>query len=429
MRPPIPSRPADNHKRKPLITNQGVTPFMFEKLRLAIHYHIEAFVDGDKIFYPFYYGRWVDSLAPSFKEIVLLTHTCPKNTETQYQVRAKNVSVVDLGLKPPFFLKRVFRYRHYQKLVKRECHRWDAVGFRVPSPLTIYLYPVMERKPAFFLLVGNMINVTKTARLTLWKKWILISYWMWDHWKLARIANKGVVFANGYAPLEEFPSIKDQKVIFTSSILEEEIVRREDCCTDEKVRLLYVGRFSPEKGADTAIEAIKMLRDDGFECKFRLAGTASGEEYEKLKKMVSDNGLENIVEFLGFVDHRDEMNALLDGSDIFVIPSRWDCQSRTLWEGMARGLPIIASKGIKSLPMIFAHKKDLYFVDPDQPSQIADAVLEIQRDKALRQTLIQSSLRIAHRRTLEKSAEILVGELTNSWGETDVQRYSNDRRS
>ena len=108
-------------------------------IRLALHYHIEARVENGNVFYPSYYGKWIDSLAPYFKEIVLLTHTTTQKKETQYQIEAKNISVVDLGTKPPFFLKRVIKYRHYQRLVAKEKHRWDAVGFRVPSPLAIFL--------------------------------------------------------------------------------------------------------------------------------------------------------------------------------------------------------------------------------------------------------------------------------------------------
>jgi glycosyltransferase involved in cell wall biosynthesis len=381
------------------------------KLRLAIHYHIEAFVDGDKIFYPFYYGRWVDSLAPSFKEIVLLTHTCPKNTETQYQVRAKNVSVLDLGPKPPFFLERVLRYRHYQRLVKRERHRWDVVGFRVPSPLAIYLYPVMKRKRVFFLLVGNMINVTKANEILWWKKKILLTYWMLDHWRLAYIANKEITFSNGPFLLSEFEKIKKQNVIFTSSIWEKEISGRDDCCTGKRVELLYIGRFSFEKGVDTAIEAIKLLRNKGFKCRLRLAGTTGGKEYEKLKKLVVYNHLDNIVDFVGFVVQGKEMDALLNSSDIFLIPSRWDLQPRSLWEAMSRGLPIICSRGVKSPAMLFTHKQDLYFTDPDSAEQIANGIEQIANDETLRHNLIRGSVRIARERTLEKSAEGLIRTL------------------
>lgn len=380
-------------------------------IRLALHYHIEARVENGNVFYPSYYGKWIDSLAPYFKEIVLLTHTTTQKKETQYQIEAKNISVVDLGPKPPFFLKRVMKYRHYQRLVAKEKHLWDAVGFRVPSPLAIFLYPVMKEKAAFFLLVGNMINATRMSRMAWWKKRLLINYWRWDHWKLARVANQGTVFANGPSFLEEFPKIRNQVVIFNSTIWQKEIADREDCCTGKKVELLYVGRFSPEKGLDTALEAVKLLRAKGCQCRFRLAGTTGGEEYKRLQRIIRENNLNNMVEFLGFVAQGAQMNSLLDSSDIFVIPSRWDWQTRALWEGMARGLPVIASRGIKSLPMVFEHKKEIYFVDPEQPDQIANAVIEIKRDKILREILIQSSLKIAKERTLEHAAQLLVSGL------------------
>ena len=61
--------------------------------------------------------------------------------------------------------------------------------------------------------------------------------------------------------------------------------------------------------------------------------------------------------------------------------------------------------------MVFEHKKEIYFVDPEQPDQIANAVIEIKRDKILREILIQSSLKIAKERTLEHAAQLLVSGL------------------
>jgi glycosyltransferase involved in cell wall biosynthesis len=106
----------------------------------------------------------------------------------------------------------------------------------------------------------------------------------------------------------------------------------------------------------------------------------------------------------------------MDDCDVMILPSRWDSQTRALFEGMARGLPIVASRGIKSLPMMFRDREDLYFVDPDAPEQIAQAVMDICSDQALRRRLIASSFRIASEKTQERSAELLVEGLKKFCG-------------
>ena len=44
-------------------------------LTFAVHYHIPAIVNDDGVFFPSYFGKWIDQLALSFKKIVLVVHT------------------------------------------------------------------------------------------------------------------------------------------------------------------------------------------------------------------------------------------------------------------------------------------------------------------------------------------------------------------
>ena len=43
-----------------------------KSLRLALHYHLEARILGDDIYYDGAFGKWVDELAIHFKEIILI---------------------------------------------------------------------------------------------------------------------------------------------------------------------------------------------------------------------------------------------------------------------------------------------------------------------------------------------------------------------
>lgn len=397
----------------------------FKQLRLAIHYHIEANVSAGGIYYPAYYGKWVDSLAPFFREVVLVTHTTNTRDGMDYRLKSENVSVCDLGAKPSL-LRRVIDRRKYAEVIADKASEWDIVGFRCPTPLAIHFYPKVQNKQVFFLLVGNIVGTTRMSSITTWKKWALLTYWIYDKWRLSRHSRRRPVFAIGPHFTVEYPKMRDIQQLHTSTITEHDIKGRVDCCDSATTELVCVGRLSPEKGMDTAIEAIALLKAAGISVRLRIASLDLGGEYERLKQLTSDLDVEQEVEFLGFVPHGPEMEELLDTSDLLLIPSRWDAQTRAIFEGMARGLPVIASRGVKSLPQVYTHKEDIYFVDPESPNQISDAVTEIRGDQALRQGMISSSLRIASEKTLGSSAELLLtGLLQYMEPETPLKKAQN----
>lgn len=380
---------------------------------------------ADGVYYPAYYGKWIDSLAPYFSELVLITHTTGASQGMDYKLKSKNVSVCDLGPWPPL-VKRLMRRKRYADTISRQASGWDVVGFRCPTTLAIHLYPKVSKKQVFFLLVGNMVGTTSMSKVPGWKKWALVQYWKYDKWRLSQHSRGRPVFAIGTYFNVEYPKIKNIQVLHTSTITQEEIKGREDCCEGPVTELVCVGRLSPEKGMDTAIEAVGLLKAQGVPVRLRIASLDLAGDYEQLKQMTRDLEIEEQVEFLGFVPHGPEMERLLDTSDLLLIPSRWDAQTRALFEGMARGLPVIASRGVKSLPFVYKHKEEIYFVDPESPDQIAEAVDEIRSDQSLRKGLISSGLRIASEKTLAKSAELLLtGLLQSSNQESSVDRAIN----
>ena len=106
---------------------------------------------------------------------------------------------------------------------------------------------------------------------------------------------------------------------------------------DDNVPLVtFVGRITPEKGADIVVDAAEEL---GGEFQFILAGSGflrSGLEGRKLPN----------VHFVGSIPHPD-LAALLTQSSYFVLPSRSEgfCQS-VLEAGACGAIPIITDVGV-----------------------------------------------------------------------------------
>lgn len=110
----------------------------------------------------------------------------------------------------------------------------------------------------------------------------------------------------------------------------------------EPFLLGYLGRFVPEKGLETVLEAMKFLPPHVF---FVLAG--AGRFKENLQTIALNLGLENRIRFQNPLQPN-EVPEWLCSLDALVLPSRttqvWKEQfGRVLVEAMACGIPVIGS--------------------------------------------------------------------------------------
>lgn len=376
--------------------------------RLALHYHIEATIKDGYVYYPAYYGRWIDSLSKYFKKIVLITHTIKQNDANSYKVESKNLFIIDLGAKPSP-QKRILNYKKYQNILKKNLSEFDIICYRVPSPLARFFYKITKNKINFFLLVGHMVNATSKDSKATWKSLIWKYYWKYDHSRISEIANDNLTLVNGPTFLEEFPNIANQKVIFTSTIWDKEIVYNRKVDLDTPIKLLYLGRISSEKKIDILINAFLQLSKK-YNVELNIAGNGDLQLEKNLKNLVISLELQNIY-FLGHIASKEKIQNLMDTHDIFIVPSEWDWQPRTIWEAMSRGMPIVCSKGVKSPYILFKGTDVIDFFEINDEEDLSSKISNLIIDYKKRESMIRGSLRIAKERTLEKSAELLVKHL------------------
>jgi colanic acid/amylovoran biosynthesis glycosyltransferase len=86
-----------------------------------------------------------------------------------------------------------------------------------------------------------------------------------------------------------------------------------------QVRFISVGRMSPEKGFHHALKAVRLLLDQGHSG-FTYTLVGSGIESGGLKSFAADQGLNDVVRFVG-EKTRAEVAAALEQSDAFILPS------------------------------------------------------------------------------------------------------------
>ena len=107
--------------------------------------------------------------------------------------------------------------------------------------------------------------------------------------------------------------------------------------------ILFVGRFDPMKGVETAVKALGLL-DDKIKAELHLVGGDGPESQavNRLAALVSDLGLQQRVRFAGSVDHQ-RMPDLYRRADIVVIPSYHESFGLVLLEALASGIPAAAT--------------------------------------------------------------------------------------
>lgn len=113
--------------------------------------------------------------------------------------------------------------------------------------------------------------------------------------------------------------------------------------------ILFVGRVLPEKGAHLLIAAALEAQRQGRRFRLRIVGSSGFARsdplsaYEREIRLAAEP-LNEKVEFIPFLDRREILDQYRQAS-IFVVPSDWDdpCPL-TVGEGMASGLPIVASR-------------------------------------------------------------------------------------
>lgn len=132
-----------------------------------------------------------------------------------------------------------------------------------------------------------------------------------------------------------------------------------------------LGRFVPKKGFDSFLQAIQALKAQGVSVRAIIGG--EGEQGATLKALARDYGIEDSVEFCGWVTDK---TAFFQSMDVFVLPSYHEPFGIVLIEAMAAGVPCITTD-TEGPCEIITHEVDAIMVEKAKPHQMAQAIIEI----------------------------------------------------
>jgi glycosyltransferase involved in cell wall biosynthesis len=149
--------------------------------------------------------------------------------------------------------------------------------------------------------------------------------------------------ARRFLPLRQHDKIKmmldtslDARFL-TGDIVRPEKVARDGSHGGGRFSALWVGRLLPRKGVEILLNTVKHLKGENF----HLTIAGDGPLREKVLAFIRDNGLEEQVNFVGYVDQR----AILDyyrAADVLLFFSYRDSTGLQIMEAFSQGVPVIS---------------------------------------------------------------------------------------
>jgi len=152
-----------------------------------------------------------------------------------------------------------------------------------------------------------------------------------------------------------------------------------------KPNILWVRAFEKTYNSPMAIEVLKLVKQKYPEAKLCMIGGDKDGSMITTKKIASDLGLENDVEFTGFMA-KPEWIQKSKGYDIFINTTNIDNHPVSVIEAMALGLPVISTNA-GGVPYFITNKENGLLCEVGNASQMAEMIIQLLTDSTLASTL------------------------------------------
>jgi glycosyltransferase involved in cell wall biosynthesis len=154
--------------------------------------------------------------------------------------------------------------------------------------------------------------------------------------------------------------------------------------TENLPLILFMSRVDPKKGLDLLLPALKNLLTQGVKFHFILAGgNPQDPNYEnKIRNQIQASPLAQCTTITGFVSG-DTKAALLEQSDLFVLPSYYENFGIAVAEAMTAGLPVVISDQVHIYNDV--HQAEAGWVSPCDAMALTEALRIALKDTPERQ--------------------------------------------
>jgi len=216
------------------------------------------------------------------------------------------------------------------------------------------------------------------------------------------IDRKAVLVAHDGVDLKRFSSVREDR----------EALRKKLGLPRKCFLAGYVGRFialDMEKGLGDMIRALAIIRKEAADVEMCFVGGPL-DQVGAYREIAASQGLDPSL--LHFFDHVEPglVPAFQKALDVCMIPTPWthhyayNVSPMKLFEYMASGNPIVATS-LPSAKEVLAHGKNALLTEPENPADLAAAVLRLRKDAQFASGLASQAYRDVQCYTWEERAK------------------------
>ena len=182
------------------------------------------------------------------------------------------------------------------------------------------------------------------------------------NWRIYHLINqsRAKVFLFGEKLREEYSKFNLASYVI-ASLIDKSWIRKDKrpvIPEGRPLKVLFVGRLSPEKNIFSLLEACKLSIEK--KQPFTLSIIGCGPLEIKIREWIKKFKLSDYIKFMGYIPHGVELIKEYDSHDLLCLPSYTEGIPRTVVEAFAREMPVLATP-VGSLPTIFP--KEIKFLN------------------------------------------------------------------
>jgi glycosyltransferase involved in cell wall biosynthesis len=380
------------------------------KATLGFLTYAPAYVHNGGVYIHVGTGRVVEALSPRYEKVLLCAPVVhgPPTAPTDLRLAADNVELIA----QPYYnsvVGALKRGRPILRAYRELCRRAKLIFLRglLPALGAFYLIAWRHGCRVCQWVIGNPVALLQAHRRKGRVLDTLALAYAWQDRLACRIGRRltdGAFVCNGRELGAIYRSPRTL-VTVSSVITAREFYEREDTCTRDPVRILFLGYIRPEKGVEYLFEAVTRLRT---ERKWELVIVGPWDKFEayreELVRIVEHAGLAERVCWRGYVSYGEPLLAEMRAADVFVLPTLSEGTPRTLVEARANSLPLVATN-VGGIPTSVQHEHDGLLVAPRDAVALAGAIDRLIEDGALRRRLIVNGRATARELTIDRFAD------------------------
>jgi glycosyltransferase involved in cell wall biosynthesis len=172
------------------------------------------------------------------------------------------------------------------------------------------------------------------------------------------------------------------------------------------VNVLYLNHITEKKGIFDLIELFK-INKEAYKGVFKLNIAGNGDGLDKMKNLIAEYGLEELVEYKGWVSGQAKED-LLQQCNVFVLPSYFEGLPMSILEAMAISKPIIATN-VGGIPRTVKPGENGWLFSPTDIDAMQNIFNEIKNNPLVLEAYGKKSFEIVQDFSITRVVEKLNG--------------------